>query len=121
MMNVKNIPEKLDSLKFKPNIVLLHRNIDSETMVDNDDEQQSEWGNISEIKSKLNEKGLVAVAGGVTPEKVNTALDNGANIIIAGRYIIGSSDVRRAADDFLRYLPQDSDTMRLALDEDEKI
>jgi len=29
--------------------------------------------------------------------------------------------VRRAAEDFLRYLPQDSDTMRLALDEDEKI
>ena len=49
------------------------------------------------------------------------ALENGADIIIAGRYIIGSSDVRRAAEDFLYYMPQDSDTMRLALDEDEKI
>ena len=90
-------------------------------MIDNDNEQQSEWGNIMDIKSKLGERGLIAVAGGVTPEKVNTALGNGADIIIAGRYIIGSSDVRRAADDFLRYMPQDSDTMRVALDEDEKI
>jgi bifunctional enzyme Fae/Hps len=121
MMNVDNIIEKLDSLKFKPNIVLLHRNIDTETMQQNDDEQASEWGNIKAIKAKLGDKGLAAVAGGVTPEKVNKALENGADIIIAGRYIIGSSDVRRAADDFLRYLPQDSDTMRVALDEDEKI
>lgn len=121
MMNVSDIPSKLEELKLKPNIVLLHRNIDSETMRDNDGEQQSEWGNIKDIKSKLGKRGLIAVAGGVTPEKVDTALANGANIIIAGRYIIGSSDVRRAAEDFLRYLPQDSDTMRLALDEDEKI
>ena len=121
MMNVQDIPAKLEQLKLKPNIVLLHRNIDSETMNDNDNEQQSEWGNIRDIKSKLNERGLIAVAGGVTPEKVNTALDNGADIIIAGRYSIGSSDVRRAADDFLRNMPQDSDTMRVALDEDEKI
>ena len=121
MMNVKNIPEKLDGLKLKPNIVLLHRNIDTETMSGNDNEQQSEWGNIKNIKAKLGERGLIAVAGGITPEKVNTALDNGADIIIAGRYIIGSADVRRAADDFLRYMPQDADTMRVALDEDEKI
>ena len=121
MMNVDNITDKLDGLKLKPDIVLLHRNIDSETMKDNDNEQQSEWGNIKDIKAKLGKKGLIAVAGGVTPEKVDMALANGANIIIAGRYIIGSSDVRRAADDFLRYLPQDSDTMRVALDEDEDV
>ena len=121
MMNVQDIPAKLDGIKLKPDIVLLHRNIDSETMNDNDNEQASEWGNIKEIKSKLGERGLVAVAGGVTPDKVNKALANGASIIIAGRYIIGSSDVRRAAEDFLAYLPQDSDTMRVALDEDEQI
>ena len=121
MMNVQDIPAKLDGIKLKPDILLLHRNIDSETMNDNDNEQASEWGNIKEIKSKLGERGLVAVAGGVTPDKVNKALTNGASIIIAGRYIIGSSDVRRAAEDFLAYLPQDSDTMRVALDEDEQI
>lgn len=122
MMNVDDIPKKLEDIKIKPNIVLLHRNIDLETLsLNSDDEQLSAWGNIKEIKSKLDKKGLVAVAGGITPDKVNIALDKGADIIIAGRYIIGSSDVRRAADDFLRYLPQDSDTMRVALDEDEDI
>ncbi len=121
MMNVEDIPKKLEELSYKPDIVLLHRNIDTETMVDDDNQQQSEWGNIREIKSELGKRGLIAVAGGITPEKVDVARENGADIIIAGRYIIGSSDVRRAAEDFLQYFPQDSDTMRLALDEDEKI
>ncbi len=121
MMNVEDIPEKLDELSQKPDIVLLHRNIDTETMVDDDSEQQSEWGNIKEIKSKLGKRGLIAVAGGITPDKVDVARENGADIIIVGRYIIGSSDVRGASEDFLQYFPQDSDTMRLALDEDEKL
>ncbi len=121
MMNVKDIPAKLDEIKLKPSIVLLHRNIDQETIQNNDSAQQSEWGNIKEIKGKLGKRGLIAVAGGVTPDKVETARANGADIIIAGRYIIGSSDVRRAADDFLQHMPQDSDTMRVALDEDEQL
>ena len=121
MMNVDDIPGKLDEIKLKPNIVLLHRNIDLETRDDDPEAQLKQWGNIKDIKSKLGERGLAAVAGGITPDKVNIALDAGADIIIAGRYIIGSSDVRRAADDFLRYLPQDSDTMRVALDEDENL
>ncbi|MBE6487793.1 MAG: bifunctional 5,6,7,8-tetrahydromethanopterin hydro-lyase/3-hexulose-6-phosphate synthase [Methanosphaera stadtmanae] len=121
MMNVDDIPGKLDQIKLKPNIVLLHRNIDLETRDDDPEAQLKQWGNIKDIKAKLGERGLAAVAGGITPDKVNIALDAGADIIIAGRYIIGSSDVRRAADDFLRYLPQDSDTMRVALDEDENL
>ncbi|RAP51793.1 MAG: bifunctional formaldehyde-activating protein/3-hexulose-6-phosphate synthase, partial [Methanosphaera sp. rholeuAM130] len=121
MMNVEDIPGKLDQIKLKPNIVLLHRNIDLETRDDDPEAQLKQWGNIKDIKAKLGEKGLAAVAGGITPDKVKIALDAGADIIIAGRYIIGSSDVRRAADDFLRYLPQDSDTMRVALDEDENL
>jgi len=52
---------------------------------------------------------------------VDKALTSGASIIIVGRYIIGSRDVRRAAEDFLAHMPQDPDTMRLALDEDEAI
>ena len=80
----------------------------------------TEWGNIKEIK-KLIDGGLVAVAGGITPDKVEEATEKGADIIIAGRYIIGSRDVRRAAEDFLAHFPQDPDSMRLALDEDEQV
>jgi bifunctional enzyme Fae/Hps len=124
MMNVENFVEKLKSLNFMPNIVLLHRNVDLETMKAERGEEageMTEWGNIGEIKEILGTNGLVAVAGGITPNKVEQALDSQADIIVVGRYIIGSRDVRRSAEDFLEHMPQDPDTMRLALDEDESI
>ena len=124
MMNVDNFVEKLNNLNYMPSIVLLHRNVDLETLKAERGENQgemTEWGNIAEIKDILGKNGLVAVAGGITPNKVNEALDSQADIIVVGRYIIGSRDVRRAAEDFLEHMPQDPDTMRLALDEDESI
>jgi len=124
MMNVDNFVEKLGELRFKPDIVLLHRNVDLETLKAERGEEQAEvteWGNINQIKDILGEGKQVAVAGGITPQKVEEALDSGADIIVVGRYIIGSRDVRRAAEDFLEHMPQDPDTMRLALDEDESI
>jgi bifunctional enzyme Fae/Hps len=124
MMNVDNFMEKLKDLQYKPDILLLHRNVDLETYKAEKGENlgdMTEWGNIKEIKEFLGENRLVAVAGGITPDKVDEALGSGADIIVVGRYIIGSRDVRRAADDFLKYLPQDPDTMRLALEEDEPL
>ncbi len=124
MMNVDNFVEKLQTINYKPDIVLLHRNVDLETLKaerGEDVSEMTEWGNISQIKELIGKNGLVAVAGGITPAKVDEALDSKADIIVVGRYIIGSRDVRRAADDFLDHMPQDPDTMRLALDEDESI
>lgn len=124
MMNVDNFTEKLENLNLKPDIVLLHRNVDLETMKAERGEEQAamtEWGNINQIKEILGDNGLVAVAGGIVPKKMDQALDSGADIIVVGRYIIGSRDVRHAAEDFLEKMPQDPDTMRLALDEDESI
>lgn len=125
MMNVDDFEGKLKQLKpeLKPNIVLLHRNVDLETTKaekGEDTSNMTEWGNIKAIKEVM-DGGLVAVAGGITPEKVEEATSKGADIIIAGRYIIGSKDPRRAADDFLAHFPVDPDNMRLALDEDENI
>lgn len=125
MMNVDNFTDKLNELQdnLKPDIVLLHRNVDLETSRAEKGEStddMTEWGNIKEIK-KLIGDGLIAVAGGITPQKVEEATDSGADIIVVGRYIIGSRDVRRAAEDFLDFLPQDPDNMRLALDEDESV
>jgi len=124
MMNVDNFVEKLHALKYKPDIVLLHRNVDLETMATERGKELgevTEWGNINQIKEILGKGRRVAVAGGITPDRVDMALSNGADIIVVGRYIIGSRDVKRAAYDFLAYIPQDPDTMRLALDEDESI
>ena len=81
----------------------------------------TEWGNITQIKNILGEGKLVAVAGGITPDRVDNAIESNADIIVVGRYIIGSRDVRRSAQDFLDRMPQDPDTMRLAMDEDESI
>src|SRR5690606_23581413 len=124
MMNVDDFVEKLKKLEYKPDILLLHRNVDLETYKAEKGEKLedvTEWGNINKIKTILGDDKLVAVAGGITPDKVDQALASGANIIVVGRYIIGSRDVRRAADDFLKYLPQDPDTMRLVLEEDEPL
>jgi bifunctional enzyme Fae/Hps len=124
MMNVKNFVEKLEGLEYKPDIILLHRNVDLETMQAERGEklaEVTEWGNIKQIKKILGEGKLVAVAGGVTPDRVDKALESQADIIVVGRYIIGSRDVRRSAQDFLDRMPQDPDTMRLAMDEDESI
>ena len=124
MMNVDNFVEKLKSLNYKPDIVLLHRNVDLETFKTEKGEELgevTEWGNIKEIEEILGKGKLVAVAGGITPDKMDQALGSGADIVVVGRYIIGSRDVRRAADDFLKYMPQDPDTMRLALEEDEPL
>ncbi|MCC7552983.1 MAG: bifunctional 5,6,7,8-tetrahydromethanopterin hydro-lyase/3-hexulose-6-phosphate synthase [Methanobacteriaceae archaeon] len=125
MMNVDNFQAKLSEIsdEFKPDIVLLHRNVDLETCkLEKGEElcEMTEWGNIKEIK-EINSGGLVAVAGGITPDKVEEAVEKGADIIIAGRYIIGSRDVRRSTEDFLEHFPQDPDSMRLVLDDDETI
>ncbi|WP_409200239.1 bifunctional 5,6,7,8-tetrahydromethanopterin hydro-lyase/3-hexulose-6-phosphate synthase [Methanobrevibacter sp. DSM 116169] len=125
MMNVDDFEKKLTNLKedLRPDIVLLHRNVDLETYKSEkgeDTSEMTEWGNINKIKDILG-GGLVAVAGGITPDKVEEATSKGADIIIAGRYIIGSRDVRRSTEDFLAHFPQDPDSMRLVLDDDEQI
>ena len=125
MMNVSDFEDKLSQLPddLKPDIVLLHRNVDLETYKAENGEdvsEMTEWGNIKKIKEILG-GGLIAVAGGITPDNVEEAIDKGADVIIAGRYIIGSRDVRRSAQDFLAHFPPDPDNMRLAMDEDEQV
>jgi len=125
MMNVDDFTDKLSQINpdLHPDIVLLHRNVDLESYraeKGEDIDDMSEWGNIKAIK-KLLSNSLVAVAGGITPKNIEDAASKGADIIIVGRYITGSRDVKRAAEDFLDHLPEDPDTMRVALEEDESI
>jgi bifunctional enzyme Fae/Hps len=101
MMNVDDPIKKLSSLKELPEVVILHRSIDVERAGG-----EGSW-NVKELKDAFKgKKMLVAVAGGITPDKVPQALKQGADILIVGRYITQSKDVERAVREFIVKLPE---------------
>lgn len=96
MMNVEAPAEKLKTLKEMPNIVILHRGIDVETG------RPFELEEVKSLKQAFpDQKFLVAVAGGMRPETAREALEKGADILVVGRYITQSKDVKRSAREFL--------------------
>jgi bifunctional enzyme Fae/Hps len=111
LMNVADPLRKLQSLKEFPDILILHRAIDVEKT------GKTRWNLIKEMRQTFGEKRfLVAVAGGITPETTPEALENGADIIIVGRYITQSRDVERSVREFLectREMKQDIDLFRV--------
>ncbi len=119
-IEVLNPIAKIETLAYKPDVVLLHVSADVERVtVESGKSVEFKWSEISEIKSRF--KTLVAVAGGITPTSAVDALKNGVDIIVVGRYIVGSGEPRQTAEQFLNLMPPEPDVMRLALDEDESI
>jgi bifunctional enzyme Fae/Hps len=88
-INVQNPVDVLKKLKVKPDIVEIHRAIDVE-------EEAYAWGNIKEIREVCG-KVLIAVAGGIRLDNVETALKAGADILVVGRAITAAKDVTGAA------------------------
>jgi len=111
MLNVDDILEKLRSLKDFPDIVILHRGIDQESG------RTSGLERIKMIRQAFpNKKFLIAVAGGIVPETAKEALEQGADILIVGRYVTQSKDTERAVRDFLELTPsmrEDIDLFRV--------
>jgi len=102
MMEVADPIQKLRSLKQLPDIVILHRAIDVEKAG-----AHHRLELIKELrKTFAHERFLIAIAGGITPETALEALKNGADIVIAGRYITQSKDIERAVRDFLECTPE---------------
>ncbi len=95
-LNVQDPVAVLDKLTEKPNVVELHRAIDMEQA------QESAWGDIDEIRRVCGNNVLVAVAGGIRVNKVETALEAGADILVVGRAITAAKDVNGAARAFLQ-------------------
>lgn len=111
MLNVEDILEKLRSLKDFPDIVILHRGIDQES---------GRTCGLERIKMMRhafpNKKFLIAVAGGIVPETAKEALEQGADILVVGRYVTQSKDIERAVRDFLELTPsmrEDIDLFRV--------
>ena len=101
MLNVQDPLAVLRSLAVLPDVVELHRAIDME-------KSAHAWDNISEIK-KLGKEGrrlLVAVAGGIRVDTEGAALKAGADILVVGRAITRSKDIRDMAEQFLSGLKQ---------------
>jgi len=107
MMNVEDPVKKLKSLKDLPDIVIIHRAIDSEKA------QEIKWSAIKQIKKEFGEKLMVAVAGGIEPDTVPIALKQGADIIIVGRFITQSKDIERSTRLFVNLLGGDIDLKRV--------
>jgi bifunctional enzyme Fae/Hps len=111
MLNVEDILGKLQSLKEFPDIVILHRGIDQESG------RTCGLERIQMIRQAFpNKKFLIAVAGGIVPETAKEALEQGADILIVGRYVTQSKDIERAVRDFLELTPsmrEDIDLFRV--------
>jgi len=102
MMVVADPIQKLRSLKELPHVVILHRPIDVEKAG-----VHHRMELIKEIRQAFpHERLLIAIAGGIVPETARDALEKGADIVIAGRYITQSKDVKRAVREFLEVTPE---------------
>ena len=111
MLNVEDPVGKLKSLKEMPDVVILHRGIDQESG------RSSGLERIKIIRQTFSDKRfLIAVAGGIVPETAKEALEQGADILIVGRYVTQSKDIERAVRDFLELTPsmrEDIDLFRV--------
>jgi bifunctional enzyme Fae/Hps len=110
MLNVQNPAKVIEKLKVKPDIVELHRAIDT-------DDVAHAWGDIAAIKKAAGGKLLVATAGGVRVNVVKDALKAGADILVVGRAITASKDIKHAADEFIDKLEKEEiDQFRVMTD-----
>ena len=100
MLNVENpvkLIKELKDLGALPEVVEMHRAIDAENTEYN-------WGDIKEIKKVAGSKLLVATAGGIRQQVVKEALKSGADIIVVGRAITASKNIKNAAEQFMEEL-----------------
>ena len=110
MLNVQNPAKLIEKLKVKPDIVDLHRAIDTE-------ETSHAWGDIPAMKKAAGGKLLCATAGGIRVEVVKDALKAGADILVVGRGITASKDIEHATDEFLDQLNREEiDQFRVMTD-----
>jgi bifunctional enzyme Fae/Hps len=111
MMQVDDPVKKLKDLDELPDGVILHRAIDTELTA------EPRWSYIPEIRDAFKEeKLLISVAGGIRPDTAKIALENGADVLIVGRYITQSKNVRKSVENFLPFLQGDIDLFRVHIE-----
>lgn len=131
-MEVPDPIEKLKQLKQTPDVVILHRAIDVEQGNDAltaDAAQKQRWSYVPKIKELYSNKKkasgkdrvLVAVAGGIEPSTAKYALEMGADVLIVGRFITSSKDIKNSTRQILNIVPgySDIDLKRIHVDDDD--
>lgn len=97
MMNVTDALSVLRKLKKLPDIVMLHRGVDESELAR---EKQIPYYQIKQIKGNYNL--LVAVAGGDTINEVQSAIFNGADIVVVWKnFYTPSAETAKLAKSFL--------------------
>ncbi len=109
MLNVGDAKGLLEQLTILPDVVELHRAIDSEK------EMKHSWRDIKDIKA-LSDKMLVAVAGGILAENAKEAIKSGADILIVGRAITKAKDIEGVSRRFLKMMKEEIDQFRVMTD-----
>ena len=110
MLNVENLMKRLEEIKktgVLPDVVELHRAIDSESA-------EPPWELAAKVKEKYNV--LVGVAGGIRPENVEEVIRAGADIVVVGRAITKARDVEGAVRKFMKHMKPDTDQFRIMTD-----
>jgi bifunctional enzyme Fae/Hps len=109
-LNVSDPVAVIGQLKVKPDVVELHRAIDIE-------DTDYAWGDIPAIRKAGGERMLIATAGGIRQHVVKEALRAGADILVVGRAITASKDIKHAAEEFLEELnTEEVDQFRIMTD-----
>jgi len=112
LMEVEHPLEKLKLLKQLPDCVIIHRAIDVEPTG-----APPHLELIKGIREIFKDKKtLIAVAGGIKPDTALNALKEGADILIIGRYITQSRDVKTAVREFFDCLGGDIDLFRVHIE-----
>ena len=109
-LNVSDPVELLNNLSVKPGVVELHRAIDAE-LAGGD----HKWGDISKIR-EVDNKMVVAVAGGIRVDNAADAIKSGADILVVGRAITNAKDIEGTTRRFLTLMNEEIDQFRVMTD-----
>jgi bifunctional enzyme Fae/Hps len=97
MMNVESSIAVLKKLNNLPEVVVLHRGVDE---TEKSQGKMIPFYQINQIKGNYNL--LVAVAGGDTSQEIQSAVFNGADIVVVWKDFMAGGGVRAIAESFLK-------------------
>ncbi len=97
MMNVPSAIEILKKMSALPEVVILHRGVDETEKTKG---KSIPYYQINQIKGQYNL--IVSVAGGDTPKEIQSAVFNGANVVVVWKNFETGQSVKNLAENFLK-------------------